>query len=531
MRTIPVVLAWLLCGVSVAAPPKVDSFFPAGGQRGQTVAVTAAGDLSTWPAQLWSDQPGVTATAQADKGKFSIAVAPDAPAGIAWLRAYNAEGAASLKPFVIGTLPEVVEVEPNDGPGQPQAVPERIVINGRIAKSGDVDGFAFPLKRGQTLVASVQANQVLGSPMDGVLQVCELVERRGKQEAFVVAQNHDAIGLDPQLSFTTARDGNYLVRLFAYPAVADANVGFSGNESFIYRLTITSGPFASHALPLAVRRGQPTDVRLLGWNVPAEGMLLNIPPVTDPFLSQVPAFHGDVAGATPLAVVDHPVVVEQPGQTLELPVVISGQVGQAKEVDSFTFAAQKGVKLRVECESRSLGYPLRPVLRVQDATGKRLAAAEPNEKKRDTELAFTPPDDGKYVITVEDEHRHGGLRFAYRLTMEEARPDFDLTVAADNFVLAADKPLEIPVTLAPREGLTEAVEIKAIDLPAGVTCEPVKSAAPPKAGEAVKLVLKATPETAAFSGPFRVVGTAGALTRAVHLAPSQSTAIWLTIKK
>lgn len=525
-------LAALLYGpVTFAAPPKIDSFFPAGGQRGQTVVVTAVGDFSTWPVQVWVDRPGVTVTADKDKGKFSLAIAPDATAGITWLRAYNADGASSLKPFVIGTLPELEEVEPNDAPTQPQGVAEKVVINGRLAKGGDVDGFAIKLKQGQTLVASLQANHILGSPMDSVLQVCELLPRRGKMEAFVVAQNHDAVGLDPQIEFAVPRDGDYLVRLFAFPSEPDASVSFSGRDSFIYRLTMTTGPFASHALPLAVRRGEAAEIRLRGWNIAGQGMPLTVPAVTDLLVNEVAAFHANVANAIGLAVVEHPCLVEQPEMVVALPAVVTGQLGAQKETDSFAFDAKKGVKLRLHCECRTLGYPLRAMLRVTDAAGKQLAAAEPTEPNRDTDLAFTPPADGRYVLSVSDEHLRGGARFIYRVTMEEARPDFDLTVAADSFVLAGDKPLEVPVTLAVREGLAEAVEIKAIDLPAGVTCEPVKSAAPPKAGEVVKLVLKATPDAAAFSGPIHIVGAAGALTRAVHLAPSQSTAIWLTVTK
>jgi hypothetical protein len=523
--------ALVCCHLAVAAPPKVDSFFPAGGQRGQTVVVTAASDFSTWPVQVWVDQPGVTVTAEKDKGKFSIAIAPDAPAGIAWLRAHNAEGASSLKPFVIGTLPELEEVEPNDAPTQPQAVADKVVINGRLAKGGDVDGFAIRLKQGQMLVASVQANHILGSPMDSVLQLCELLPRRGKMEAFVVAQNHDAVGLDPQIEFAVPRDGDYLVRLFAFPSEPDANVNFAGRDSFIYRLTITSGPFASHALPLSVRRGEAAEVRLQGWNIAAERMPLTVPAVTDPSVNQVSAFHADVANAIPLAVVEHPCLVEQPGMVVALPAVVTGQLREPKESDAFAFDAKQGIKLLLRCEGRMLGYPLRAMLRVTDAAGKQFAAAEPTEPNRDTNLAFTPPADGRYVLSVSDEHLRGGPRFVYRLTLEEVRPDFDLTVAADSFVLAGDKPQEIPVTLAVREGLAEAIEIKTSDLPAGVSCEPVKSAAPPKPGEVVKLVLKAAPDAAAFSGPIRIVGTAGALTRAVHLAPSQSTAIWLTVTK
>jgi hypothetical protein len=531
MRAQALILAWCSAAIALAAPPKVDHFFPAGGQRGQTVVVAAAGDFATWPVQVWADQPGVTATAEKDKGKFSIAIPPDATPGVVWLRAFNEEGAAALKPFVIGTLPEAEEAEPNDAPGKPQAIAGNVVVNGRLAKSGDVDGFAISLKQGQTLVASLQAHHILGSPMDAVLQICELLERRGKPEAFVVAQNHDTIGLDPQQLWTAKRDGNYLVRVFTFPSEPDSTIGFAGRDSFIYRLTLTTGGFADHALPLAVRRGQPAEIKLFGWNLPPSGTPLTIEPPGDPLASRVGAFQAEVPGSIPLALVDHASVVEQPGQVLELPVAVSGQLSQEREADSFSFNAKKGVKLQLACESRSLGYPLRALLKIKDEAGKTLAAAEPNEQKRDTELTFTPPADARYAVSLSDEHERGGMRFVYRLTIEAARPDFSLTVAAESFVLAADKPLEVPVTLAIHEGLAETIEIKAMNLPTGVTCDPVKSAAPPKTGEVVKLVFKASPEAAAASGPIQVIGTAGELTRAVNLSPGESTAVWLTVRK
>src|SRR5690349_3714536 len=74
----------------LAAPPKLNNLFPPGCQRGQSVTVTAAGDFSTWPAQLWSDRPGLIATAEKDKGKFKIEIADDAIPGTYWLRAHNA---------------------------------------------------------------------------------------------------------------------------------------------------------------------------------------------------------------------------------------------------------------------------------------------------------------------------------------------------------------------------------------------------------------------------------------------------------
>src|SRR5262249_11963935 len=106
----------LLCSALFAAPPKVNYLYPAGAQRGQSVVVTAAGDFSTWPVQVWLDRPGVSFAAEKDKGKFKVGVASDAGAGIYWVRMHNADGAAALRPFVVGTLPEVMENETNDLP-------------------------------------------------------------------------------------------------------------------------------------------------------------------------------------------------------------------------------------------------------------------------------------------------------------------------------------------------------------------------------------------------------------------------------
>ena len=54
-----------------------------------------------------------------------MTVAADAPPGLRWLRLYDEDGATALRPFVIGSLPEIVEVEPNDGPATPHRLRRR----------------------------------------------------------------------------------------------------------------------------------------------------------------------------------------------------------------------------------------------------------------------------------------------------------------------------------------------------------------------------------------------------------------------
>jgi len=132
--------------VASAAPPKLNYLFPAGGQRGQTVAVTAAGDFSVWPLQSWVDRPGLTVSAEKDKGKLTVAIAADAIPGVYWLRLTSGDGASQLRPFIVGTLPEIAETENNDMPAKPQVVEPRVVVNGKLSKSGDVDGYQLALE-------------------------------------------------------------------------------------------------------------------------------------------------------------------------------------------------------------------------------------------------------------------------------------------------------------------------------------------------------------------------------------------------
>ncbi|MGD9648098.1 MAG: hypothetical protein AB7U73_20465 [Pirellulales bacterium] len=72
-------LFWLVLAVRPCwAAPEVNYFYPPGGQRGQTVEVTAAGKFPAWPAKCWVDRPGLEATAQEKNGVLSVHIASDA---------------------------------------------------------------------------------------------------------------------------------------------------------------------------------------------------------------------------------------------------------------------------------------------------------------------------------------------------------------------------------------------------------------------------------------------------------------------
>ncbi|MFM9066738.1 MAG: pre-peptidase [Planctomycetota bacterium] len=562
----------LLCALNgralQAAPPKLTTLFPAGVSRGQTVNVTATGEFTQWPSKIWVDRPGITVTCEADKGKFKVVAAPDAPIGVYWLRLFDDEGATAPKPFIVGNLPEVEEVEPNESATKPQILKDSATINGKLAKAGDVDSFAMFLKAGQLLVASLDGHGRLGSPMDCVLQVARLsgppeageaaksVDPSARKiEAYVLEQVDDETGLDPRIALTAPREGWYLVRLFAFPSEPNSSIAYANAETYVYRLTLTTGPFVEYSWPLALSRSQPAELQLGGWNIVDGTLRLPAPPLpAEAAQAPVPASelppitvaHEAVAGSLTIPWVDTPVLNAAAACSLTKPppvplgVTWTGRLATARDHDAFQLALKKGQRVTARAESRALGYGLDPYLVVVDGSGKVVAELDDSNNQRDVELTWAAAEDGDYRVVIRDVHGQGGPRYVYRLTIVEATPDFALTVAADSFAVTTAKPLEIPVTIDRRNGFNQVIDIRVEGLPPGVAVEAAKSEVKGDSAKTVKLMIKAEPAvvTAAVGQPIRIVGIVTQPNEqrrtAAYNLPLPATAIralWLTARK
>ncbi|MBL8792644.1 MAG: PPC domain-containing protein [Planctomycetia bacterium] len=521
----------LLASTSAAAPPTVNSLYPAGVQRGQTVEVTVAGTFDTWPPQVWCDRKDVEIKPGKEKGKLTVTAAPEAVPGVCWLRLYDDQGASPLRPLLVGSLPEILEQEPNDDFKKPQTLTAAsVTINGRLEKAGDVDCFAVVLRKGQTLVASLEANRTLGSPMDAVVQVLSA-------DGFVQQENHDYHGLDPLVAFTAPKDSTYIVRVFAFPAMPDSSVRFAGGELYIYRLTLTTGAFADRIFPLAVSAAEGGAVELHGWNIPDAAKARAVEkgePGSDTVV-----FHPEVTNALAVRLEPHPVIVQsltnsrKEPQTITLPATVSGRLETRDAVHAYQFEAKKGQQWRFEAEARALGFPLDPVLRLLDGSGKQLAQAESARDGRDPELAFTVPQDGVYRLEVRDLHFAGSPRHLYRVRAVAGRPDFELTLTTDRFTLTPGKPLDVPVTIQRRQGFKEEIELTVEGLPAGVTVATVQTG---PAANAKTVTLRLTAEAMPISTAVRVSGKAAGkpeTARPVQATIAGLTAttphVWLTV--
>jgi hypothetical protein len=138
-------------------------------------------------------------------------------------------GTGESKPhklIVEGSVPVVLEKEPNEGFQQAQPIKVPQVVVGFIDRSTDVDVFRFEGKKGQKIRCEVVAARY-GSALDSVLT---LYDADGQQ----VASNDDGpegFGLDSLLEVTLPRDGVY------YLSLIDAHD--SGGPTHVYRLLVS----------------------------------------------------------------------------------------------------------------------------------------------------------------------------------------------------------------------------------------------------------------------------------------------------
>ena len=502
----------LLCGdPASAAPPTLTYLYPAGAQRGTSVDIVATGTLDA-STKLWASGKGVSVEATKTTSKYKVTVAKDAVPGTYWLRAYNDDGASTLRPFIVGTLPEVMEKEPNDEFKKPHVLEGSCVVNGKLEKNGDVDCFAVTLKKGQTLVASLEANRTLRSPMDAMLQILS-------SDGFVLDQNNDFHGLDPQIAFTAKKDGTYIARVYAFPSQPDASIRYFGSDACVYRLTLTTGAFADYALPLAVNLDsgirQGTHGRGVEHRHGTERKLTFAGEPNDPFIT---AFRGDLANAVRLR--------NEPGGNIwpwvpkdgwrEPPFSAPGRIEKPGDEVLCSVMVKKGQPVTIQAESRAFGLAVNPVVRVLDKEKKQLARAEPGKLNSDTTLSFTPPADGKYTVAVSDLYRGAGPRHAFLLRVL-TEPDYELTDGADRFAIAPDKPTTIPVKLNRLRGFAKPVEVVAEGLPEGVKVEVTQPAKP----DPNTVTLSLTAEKP-VSGSFRLVGKVKdepKLTRTARVSP------------
>ena len=425
-----------------AAAPSLDGFFPAGGARDTTNIVAAAGKFDAWPPKIWVSGAGVNFTAETNKGRFSVVIAPDAEAGARLVRLYNEDGASDPRMFVVGSGRELVEAEPNNHFTKAEAISNLpVTINGRLDKNGDVDSFAIDVRAGEWLDARVDSYTLM-SKVDAVLR---LVTTNGEQ----LAWNHDFVTLDPRLTWHSSASQRVVLQIFGFAYPPGSEVGFTGGTAVTYRLHLQ----ATNAV-----KGACDAVETVSTN----------------------------RGPLPI----------------ELPQIIQGRIGRGDGEDRFQFAAAKGDFIEAAVEAASLGSPLDAWMKIEDTAGNQLARNDDTDGSPDPRLEWKVATNGTYVLALGSITHRGGKEFCYQLNVKRAGPDYRATLGENSLVLAAGTTNELKINFNRRRGFTNDVAVFVRDLPSGVTT--VATNLPAKDGS-VSVPIIAAENAPPFQGPVRVI--------------------------
>ena len=218
--------------------------------------------------------PSISQTA-----RIEITLAPEAEPGLRELRLRTPLGLSNPIIFCIGQLPEFLEKEPKiTAEDTVTDVSLPAVLNGQLIPGsvgryrmqvrqqqaylpGDVDRYRFAARKGQKLIASVSARELipyLADAVPGWLQaVLTLYDPSGRE----VACNDDFLfHPDPVLYYEVPQDGNYTIE------IRDAL--YRGRDDFVYRIAIGELPYLTSLFPLGGRAGTRIQVDASGWNLP-----------------------------------------------------------------------------------------------------------------------------------------------------------------------------------------------------------------------------------------------------------------------
>ncbi len=474
------------------------------------------------------DERDPAVRAQTELVFAEVTVTPDAKPGRREIRVITKRGVSNALPFFVGQVPEVARK-----PMKTMKIPVlgkehlaqrkrpiseeemRIVIpcttNGQIA-AGEVNRYRFAAVKGQRLVISAKARDLIPYVPDGVPGWLQAVLRLYDAHGNEVAYNDDfRFNPDPLIYYEVPADGEYVLTI--------NEALFRGRESFVYRITIGELPFVTGIFPLGARVGEQVKIEMDGWNLNNASILP--PNGAAPGRHLVAAVNGHYASNdVPFVLDTRPECLEvepndDPGkaQKVSLPIIVNGRIDRPGDWDVFEVEGKAGQTIVAEVNARRLASPLDSFVKVAGPDGKIIAinddhydaASGLNTDHADSYVMVKLPADGKYFIYLGDTQRRAGKEFAYRIRINEPQPDFELRAVPSRIVLRPNSATAVTVFAIRKDGFDGPIALSFRELPPGFESAPI---AIPAGKESARLSLKTTLMTMEQPINFAVIGKA-----------------------
>jgi hypothetical protein len=509
--------------VTALAEPSIDRIEPGGGPRGSELEIAIAGKEFADPEQLWFENGSIAVVSltpvDATHAKATIRIPDECPLGPHRLRLRTKHGLSELRTFRVGVLPQTAETEPNDNPQAATAADQTVIalatartITG-VVKGEDVDCFPVRAAAGERIAVAIDGIRLDQEMFDPCL---DIVDERG----FVLAScdDHPLLGQDAMLAATAPADGTYFLRV--------RESAYGGNDGCVYLLHVGRFPVPHVAWPPGGPPGAEMEVEWLGDPagpfrtkivLPQQGDhagLAEVRPERDGVVSPVgvPFRISGVPATTEVEPNDEPAKAGR----VSAPANLIGRMDASEDVDWIRVEAPKGSAWRVRGRGRRLGSPIDLVVNIHRDNEKReKVTGNDDADGPDCEAKVKTPDEGSFLVRVNDHQRRGGTEFIYWIDIEPAEPQVTVSVPPSRSNSQERLVASVPrgnrtalVFNTTRTDCDAAVHIAFDDLPAGV-----RAITPPAVGKApgTVAVFEATTEAAAATNLARVsVQTVGA---------------------
>jgi len=494
-------LLTILATSAAVAPPAVhadlsiDRIEPGGGPRGAELEIAIAGKEFTDPRQLWFEDGAITVVSltgvDATHVKATIRIPADCPLGPHRLRLRTKHGLSELRTFRVGTLPQSAEVEPNNdlqaaaAASAPAPLPAAGQTITGVVKGEDVDCFPVRLAAGERISVAVDGVRLDQEMFDPAL---DIVDDRGF--VLAAADDHPLLGQDAMLSATAPAEGTYFIRL--------RESAYGGNDGCIYLLHVGRFPVPHVAWPPGGSPGAEIDVEWLGDPSGPFRSKVVLPQKADQAgLAEVRPERDGISSpiGVPFRLATAPVTAEtepndDPAQAsrVSAPASVVGRMNAAEDVDWIRVEAPKGSTWRIRGRGRRLGSPVDLVVNVhRDDEKREKLTGNDDTDGPDCEAKVKTPDQGSFLIRLNDHQQRGGDAFVYMLDIEPVEPSVTLSVSParsnsqERLVAAVPQGNRTAVVFnTARSDCDDAVQFGFDNLPAGVRAitSPVTGRAP-----------------------------------------------------
>ena len=424
--------------------------------------------------------------------QLKIHVAKDAQPGPREIRLVTPNSVSDPIVFLVDTVPEVRELEPNNR----QAIPDKVgssklppmkviqlpvVLNGQIMP-GDVDRFRFRAKKGQKLVIETHARSLIPYLADAVpgwfQATVALYDAKGQEVAYT---DDFMFNPDPVLMYEVDQTGDYELEI--HDSI------YRGREDFVYRVKIGEQPFITSIFPLGGMKGKSVKVEVQGWNLPVEEVALNTSS-DDNVISEVCCVvDGQYSNAALYTVSDIPELIEkeannsiEKAESVIFPVVVNGRIDGSGDVDIFKFNGKAGEKVSLEVMGRVLNSPIDSFIKLTDSVGKVIAVNDDYREvdkhlyldtsgltthHADSFLMADLPADDTYYVHISDVQNKGGINYGYRLKLAAAEPDFRLRTSISSASVNAGNYIPFTIFAMRKDGFAGEIHIQLKDPPPG----------------------------------------------------------------